>query len=155
MVAHVGHDQVLARAEDHPHRDIEEGSRRRAAVAAVPGGAEARRRCDDPGLVDKADALVARVRDEDLVIEVEQQAERAVEVGVERRAAITTEPRHTGPRLIEIRLAAVSMYHLPGDGGDDAGQRRADDTDQAVAGVRDVHVANGVEGDVRGEVKAG
>jgi hypothetical protein len=140
-VVHVGNVDVAVRRDRHVARHVEVGRGGRAAVAdvagLVAGGAVAGDRVDESGVViDHPDAIVQRVRDEDVAVRRHRDAAGAAHRGV-------------GGWLV---VAVVAGLAVAGDRRDDRG-RLVDAADPFVVRVGDDQVAVRSDRDAVGGVE--
>ena len=130
MVVGVGNEKVTRGVDGDAGRGRQLDARGGAPVAAEAGTAGAGGGRDDPGRRrDLTDAVVIRVRDEEVTRGVDGDTRRGLQLGAGGGAAV-----------VERATAAA------GDGGDDTARGRYL-ADAAVRGVRDEEVARGVDGD--------
>src|SRR5262249_11928845 len=123
VVVEVGDVEIAGRIHLEPGRARDLRGGRRAVVAREPGDARADDRVDRTARVDRADALVLRVGEDDVAGLVHDDVGRAVEPDDGRGHAVDAEGRRAVAR----------------DRGDRAG-RRVDLADAIVAAVGDEEV---------------
>ena len=131
VVRRVRDEEVARSVDGDTGRDPQLGAGGGAPIAAEVDITGARDGGDDPGAAgDPADAVVRRVRDEEVAGGVDGDAARDPQLGAGGGAVVTAEAGVTGA----------------GDRGDDPAAGY-DLTDTVVLGVRDEEVARGVHGD--------
>ena len=137
VVASVRDVEVAVAVQRNPRGSVERRRCGRAAVAAVAARPRAGEGGDDPGRgVHLADAVVANVRDVEVVVAIQRNPSENVERRRSGRAAV----------------AAVATRPRAGEGGDDPG-RGVHLADAVVANVRDVEVVVAIQRNPSGKVE--